>query len=87
MLTLYISLFPIISIIQTRIIITNLKTTLKKMGKNQKSQKNINSQNKNKKHHNHHGRQRHTAVVFDEKERNDYLKGMFGAKNRRRECH
>lgn len=43
--------------------------------------------NKNKKHHNHHGRQRHTAIVFDENERDQYLKGMFGAKKRRKEHH
>ncbi len=52
-----------------------------------KPQKNNYSQNKNKKHHNHKGRQKHTAIVFDEKERDAYLKGMFGAKKRRREYH
>lgn len=41
---------------------------------------------KNNKTQQHHRKKKHaTAITFDENERDNHLKGMFGAKKRRRE--
>ena len=54
------------------------------MGKHLQGNKTNSNAYKNKTHHNHHGRKKHTAVVFNEEERSAYLKGIFGAKKRRK---
>ena len=45
-------------------------------------------QQNNKKNHNQHkNNKKNSAVTFDYQERQDYLKGMIGAKKRRREFY